>query len=132
MLLKDIVKEIIAKDKIVLFSSHQMNYIEEFCDDIVVLNDGEIVLSGSIKQIKRSYDRRKIVVLSQEAEKICSSLNAHCTMHNDRVMVTLDSENDKSALLKQLAEIGADIDEIKVFEPSLNDIFVEYTGNSEQ
>ena len=46
MMLKDIVKERIARGKIVLFSSHQMNYIEEFCDDIAILNQGEIVLSA--------------------------------------------------------------------------------------
>ena len=34
MLLKDVVREEIARGKIVLFSSHQMNYIEEFCDHI--------------------------------------------------------------------------------------------------
>lgn len=41
MLLKDVVKEEISKGKIVLFSSHQMNYIEEFCDSIAILNDGK-------------------------------------------------------------------------------------------
>ena len=46
MLLKDIVKELIDDGKIVLFSSHQMNYVEEFCDDIAILNKGKIVLSG--------------------------------------------------------------------------------------
>ena len=46
MLLKDVVKEEISKGKIVFFSSHQMNYIEEFCDSIAILNGGNIVLSG--------------------------------------------------------------------------------------
>lgn len=41
MLLKDVVKEQIAKGKIVLFSSHQMSYIEEFCDSIAILNAGD-------------------------------------------------------------------------------------------
>ena len=57
MLLKDVVKEQISDQKIVLFSSHQMNYIEEFCDDIAIIHKGEIVLSGKLKEIKRSYDR---------------------------------------------------------------------------
>lgn len=43
MLLKDVVKEEIAKGKIVLFSSHQMSYIEEFCSNIAIINQGEIV-----------------------------------------------------------------------------------------
>ena len=40
MLLKDVVKEQISKGKIVLFSSHQMSYIEEFCDSIAIINAG--------------------------------------------------------------------------------------------
>ena len=70
ILLKDVIKEIIADGKIVLFSSHQMNYIEEFCDDIAILNGGEIVLSGKINDIKRSYDRRTIIVESKDISEI--------------------------------------------------------------
>ncbi|MCQ2489683.1 MAG: ATP-binding cassette domain-containing protein, partial [Clostridia bacterium] len=40
MLLKDVVRELIADGKIVIFSSHQMNYIEEFCNNIVIINGG--------------------------------------------------------------------------------------------
>lgn len=49
-MLKNIVKELIKDGKMVLFSSHQMNYIEEFCDDIIILNGGKSVLDGSIKK----------------------------------------------------------------------------------
>ena len=72
MLLKDIVKEEIAKGKIVLFSSHQMNYIEEFCDGIAILNGGSLVLEGDIYEIKRNYVRDKLIVRSPQAEEIRS------------------------------------------------------------
>lgn len=52
MLLKDVVKEQIAENKVVLFSSHQMSYIEEFCDSIAILNTGRVVLSGELHDIK--------------------------------------------------------------------------------
>ncbi len=72
MLLKDVVKEEIQKGKIVLFSSHQMNYIEEFCDSIAILNGGSVVLRGDIQEIKHNYVRDKLVVRSEEADKILS------------------------------------------------------------
>ena len=56
MLLKDVVKEEIAKGKIVLFSSHQMSYIEEFCSNIAIINQGEIVLKGNLHDIKHNYN----------------------------------------------------------------------------
>ena len=129
MLLKDIVKEQMAAGKIVLFSSHQMNYIEEFCDSIAILNGGKIVLSGNITDIKRSYDRRKIVISSPDRERIQAQLDETCTMEGEHLLVQLSSADAKGALLSKLADMNLDIDEIKVYEPTLNDIFVEYTAS---
>lgn len=126
MLLKDVVRELIEKGKIVLFSSHQMNYIEEFCDDIVILNGGEVVLYGGLKEIIRNYRRDKLVVLSPELTKIRDSIEESCELDQDRLIVNLKDPEDKRAVMKKIAE-NFDVDEIKVFEPSLNDIFVEYT-----
>jgi len=61
LLLKEVIKEEIAKGKIVLFSSHQMNYIEEFCDSIAIMNGGRITLSGDISSIKRNYPRNSFI-----------------------------------------------------------------------
>ena len=62
MLLEDLVKECIQQGKIVFFSSHQMNYVEEFCNEIAILNQGKIVLSGNIRDIKRGYERNRLLV----------------------------------------------------------------------
>ena len=129
MLLKDVIKEIIADGKIVLFSSHQMNYIEEFCDDIAILNGGEIVLSGNLRDIKRGYDRTLIIVKSKDAAAISKYLDESTECEGDTVKVRLKSESDKNELLSKLSEGGFDIDNIDVFEPSLNDIFVQYTSD---
>ena len=51
MLLQEVVKEQIAQGKIVLFSSHQMSYIEEFCDSIAIINAGKVVLCGDRKSV---------------------------------------------------------------------------------
>lgn len=128
VLLKDVVRELLTQNKIVLFSSHQMNYIEEFCDNIVILNAGKIVLSGSTSEIKRSYDRSKIIVSAPDIEKIKSVLMYDCVIEDGKLIVTLKNEGDKSILLKNLAASELDIDEIKVYEPTLEDIFVEHTS----
>lgn len=127
MLLKDIVRELISKGKIVLFSSHQMNYIEEFCDNIAILNGGSIVLSGGLREIKRNYRRDKLVVSSSENEKIAQYVGSgNASMEKDHLMIKLSDPSEKHEMMRALSD-KFDIDEIKVFEPSLNDIFVEYT-----
>ncbi len=129
MLLKDVVKEEIARGKIVLFSSHQMSYIEEFCDSIAILNNGEVALAGELHEIKRNYPRNRLVVRSSQNDQIAKSLPLNCARTEDgALMITLNSPQDKQAVMKKLTEI-CDIDEIRVFEPSLNDIFVEYAGD---
>ena len=130
MLLKDVVKEQIAKGKIVLFSSHQMSYIEEFCDSIAILNNGVVALHGDLHDIKRDYPRDRLVVRTEYPEKIREDFGTACrVMDNGDLMIQLTSADEKKAVMIRLVE-NYDIDEVKVFEPSLNDIFVEYAGDA--
>ena len=132
MLLKDVVKEQIAKGKIVLFSSHQMSYIEEFCDSIAILNNGVVALHGDLHDIKRDYPRDRLVVRTESPDAIISDFGASCTvMENGDLMIRLADPCEKKATMTRLVE-NYDIDEVKVFEPSLNDIFVEYAGDAAQ
>ena len=131
MLLKDVVKETIAKGKIVLFSSHQMNYIEEFCDSIAILNGGQIVLSGDLHDIKKNYPRNRLVIRSEQINDIVKEYGDACKLGDDgEIILTLNRPEEKKNTMKALTD-KYDIDEIKVYEPSLNDIFVEYAGKQE-
>ena len=128
ILLKDVVKEQIAQGKIVLFSSHQMSYIEEFCDSIAIINAGKVVLYGDLHDIKRNYVRDRLVVSTTKPEPIKAEFGSVCTVTEDgSLLIQLPKPDDKQAIMKRLVE-NYDIDGIKVFEPSLNDIFVEYAG----
>ena len=132
MLLKDVVKEQIAKGKIVLFSSHQMSYIEEFCDSIAILNNGVVALHGDLHDIKRDYPRDRLVVKTETPDAIKADFGSSCTvMENGDLMIRLGSPSEKKTTMTRLVE-NYDIDEVKVFEPSLNDIFVEYAGDAAQ
>ena len=130
MLLKDVVKEQIAKGKIVLFSSHQMSYIEEFCDSIAILNRGVVALQGDLHDIKRDYPRDRLVVCTESPDAIINDFGSSCTvMENGDLRIRLADSSEKKTTMTRLVE-NYDIDEVKVFEPSLNDIFVEYAGDA--
>lgn len=131
LLLEEVVKEQMQKGKIVLFSSHQMNYIEEFCDCIAILNDGQIVLQGNLHEIKRNYRRDKLIVCSEQSRQIAAELPMTCEMReNDELLIHLSSPEEKPTVMKRLID-NYDIDQISVYEPSLNDLFVEYAGGQE-
>ncbi len=132
MLLKDVVKEQIALGKIVLFSSHQMSYIEEFCDRIAILNHGKVALTGDLREIKRDYPRDRLVVRCDYPEKVMEEYGAACKLtENGDLLLKLHSPADKQAVMSRLVQTY-NPDEVKVFEPSLNDIFVEFAGNGEK
>ncbi len=132
MLHKEVVREQIGRGKIVLFSSHQMSYIEEFCDSIAILSDGKVAISGDLRDIKRDYPRDKLVVRSEQAERIAADFGPDCRTADDgSLIIRLPSPEHKQQVITQLVQ-SYDIDEVKVFEPSLNDIFIEYAGDRQK
>jgi ABC-2 type transport system ATP-binding protein len=143
-LLREIVHEQVNQGKIVLFSSHQMNYVETFCDDLALLHHGKIVLSGSIREIKRSYARNKIRIglapdkNGRNSTDIISSLKSGGKLPsqvmsiepvNGDCVVTLSSENARNDLLQALAAAELEIEQFNIVEPTLEQIFVEKTGD---
>lgn len=132
MLLKDVVKEQVAKGKIVLFSSHQMHYIEEFCENIAILRDGRVTLSGSLHNIKRGYVRDRLVVYTEAPETIRQDFGQRCSVLEDGgLMIQLENPGEKQEMMRHLTKTY-EIDGMRIYEPSLNDIFVQYAGDADQ
>ncbi len=125
MILESVIQEEIEKDKIVLFSGHQMNYIEEFCENIAILNNGVIVLEGKLSAIKHSYPRNHLSIQSSQSDTILANY-PNAQRDNDAILFTLEKEEDKKAIMAELTQ-QYDIDTIRVVEPTLADIFVDYT-----
>ena len=131
-LLESVVKEQIKQNKIVIFSSHQMNYIEEFCDDILIMKNGEIMISGNIKQIKQSYERNKLKIESKDIQKIKAEYKNECeTIDDTNLIYKMASADQKQKIMQKLIK-EYDIDSIGILEPTLNDIFVEYAGDEKE
>lgn len=132
ILLKDVVKEQVAKGKIVLFSSHQMHYIEEFCENIAILRDGRVTLTGSLHDIKRGYVRDRLVVYTETPGPIRQDFGERCSVLEDGgLMIQLEDPGEKQVMMRRLAETY-EIDGMQIYEPSLNDIFVQYAGDADQ
>lgn len=137
-ILKDVIKEQIQAGKLVIFSSHQMSYVEEFCDEIAILNHGKVVLGGNLREIKREFGRDRLVLsslgessqeLAERMRKTFSDLLDVERIQKDRVIIRKKHEENKSAILERLLEQGVDLEFFGLYEPSLNDIFVEKAGD---
>ena len=136
-ILKDVIREQIQDGKLVIFSSHQMSYVEEFCEDIVLINHGDVVLSGDLAEIKREYGRNRLVIgLGAEFEEPqltleeCLGSVIHVVgRRKDKVIVELKEGCTREQLLAGLLETRLIPEEFGNYEPSLTEIFVEKAGD---
>ena len=135
LLLKSVVLELIAGGKLVIFSSHQMNFVEDFCEEVVMIDKGVLVLDGNLNKIKQSYDRNKLFVRVRRSDrditplfKLPGVLGAR--KHNDGYMVSLEREELCGSVLAALTSSGVDIDDFHLVELTLNDIFIEKVGEA--
>lgn len=137
-ILKDVIKEQIEEGRLVIFSSHQMSYVEEFCEEIVILNHGEVVLSGDLKEIKREFGHDRLVLsgMEEEPEKLAGRLKDTFSdllevekIQKERVLIRKKQPENKPAILQRLLEQDVDLEYFGMYEPSLNDIFVEKAGD---
>jgi ABC-2 type transport system ATP-binding protein len=133
MVLKDIILELIKKDKLVIFSSHQMSYVEEFCDEITLINKGEIVLYGNLQEIKeaRGKDRLRLKTSADEGT-LHSLLSSHGlkSLKKDKESYILHMEENtpSNGILAPLLGANISIESFSPYYPTLTDIFVETAG----
>lgn len=136
-LLKEVVQEIIQDGRIVIFSSHQMSYVEEFCDDIVIIHGGNVVLKGNLAQIKREESRHRITMraLNYEPEQLAQICRAKFSnlvkvemIRKQEIICSMVDGQDFSRILKELLDTDVQFAQFGIYEPSLNDIFVERAG----
>lgn len=140
-ILKDVIRELILEGRIVIFSSHQMSYVEEFCEDIVIINHGESVLSGHLDDIKTEYGKgRKILSATNyeldDLKKLCEEKFADkvTVLGSNKNHVILEMVEGVSQwdILEALKNAGVEVKTFGVYEPSLNDIFVSKVGEEEE
>ena len=126
VLLEDIVAELKAAGRTIIFSTHQMEQAEQLCDDICLINRSRKVLDGSLREIKRSFGRNAVALRAENGERLLNDpkLVASIKEHSDFTEVLLAEGADAQELLKRLVAEGAHVTRFEQIEPSLRDIFI--------
>lgn len=133
--LKEIINKFIARDKLVIFSSHQMPVVETFCEDINLLEKGKIILSGNLENIKKQLGHSKMLLKVSElkAAELMSNLKTlllgvEYSLSGDYVLCDFKEEGSKRKLMEKLATTSLNVEDFKLYKPSLEEIFVERVG----
>lgn len=131
-LLASVVKEQLAKGKTMIFSSHQMGHVEQFCEEICILKRGRMMVSGNLMDIKKSYRRRNLILRSESdlnPKLAAFGLNTGLVYQSTHEwQLTLEHEKQGNELLQRLTKEGVDLLKFEIKEPTLHEIFIEKVG----
>ena len=113
----------------IIFSSHQMEQIEDFCEKLVILSHGKVVVAGYLKDIKNEYRKKNILLRGDNLplDKIRKLKGAiSLEEHRGEYLVKIESLDIADSIFKIVKDYN--ITKYDVTEPTLNEIFIEKVG----
>ena len=127
-LMKEAIIDLKNKGCSIIFSSHQMEYIEDFCEKLVILVKGKPILEGNLKDIKESYAKKNILIKgdinTDEIKKIKGVISVG--LEKGEYVVKIENKEVASKVFAKIK--NNNITKYDVEEPSLNEIFIESVG----
>ena len=130
-MLKDSVIELRNQGTTIVFSSHRMEHVEELCEHLCILQKGSAVVSGHLKDIKRSFGKKNVIVHADFnidfLDTFVGVTKVKTTMEGKILQVAEEAIAEK--ILQELVGRGF-VRKFELQEPSLNDIFIEKVGAS--
>ena len=127
-LMKETIIDLKNKGCSIIFSSHQMEYIEDFCEKLVILVKGKPILEGNLKDIKESYAKKNILIKgdidTDEIKKIKGVISVG--LEKGEYVVKIENIDVASKVFAKIK--NNNITKYDVEEPSLNEIFIESVG----
>ena len=129
--LKNIIKENIARDKIVIFSSHQMSQVEEFCKDIVFIKAGRIIKNCSLEELKSEYSGNKYIINTTDNDKLKKILEKNKISYYEEKEIIIENSNLLD-IEKLILKNDIVIEKIAKYQKTLEEIFVEIEGDNNE
>ena len=132
-LLKEAFSEMRDRGKTLIFSTHQMEQVEELCESIAIVDQGRVVVAGAVRDVKRAMDRQ-VVRLATDGdghgvEWLASVDGVSVTaQREDYVELRVPADRDPEEILREALRRGNRVTRFEIAEPSLEEVFVEYVG----
>ncbi len=132
-LLKEIILEKKQEGKVIILSTHLMEFAEKMCDHIAMIDHGRIILNGSLEEIKSKYAQQNI---SFTYNGDISFLNNNPIIekisdYGNTTGIKVKDSSHIQQLLKLLIENEIEVKNFNANDISLQEIFIELAGNEE-
>jgi ABC-2 type transport system ATP-binding protein len=120
--------ELKDQGKAILFSTHRMDQVEKLCDSICLINNGQAVLAGKVREIKATYERNRVIVEFEGSSDFLNSEEiAEAKNFSGHAEIRLREHGNAQKLLREAAAV-ATIYRFELVEPSLEEIFIKTVG----
>jgi ABC-2 type transport system ATP-binding protein len=131
-LLKEAFVEMRDRGKTLVFSTHQMDTVEELCESIAIVDRGRIVVGGPIADVKRASGRRvvRLAVDGDAALAWVATLDGVRVIRNglDFTELEVGGDRDPDDILRAALDRGARVSLFEIADPSLEAVFIEQVG----
>jgi ABC-2 type transport system ATP-binding protein len=110
----------------IIFSTHRMEQVEEICEDIVLINEGKVILEGKVEKIKEDFKEHKYKVEFYNSVEESQLEGLDIVSFTGRELIFKSPEETESNdLLKFFIDKNINIKSFAEVLPSLNDIFIK-------
>jgi ABC-2 type transport system ATP-binding protein len=131
-LLKEAFQEMKDRGKTLVFSTHQMETVEELCQSIAILDRGRVVVGGTVRDVRRSTGRQVVRLAVEGDSQIdwLGSLDGVCVTRRgqDYTEAEVSPGQDPGSVLQAALARGCKIRQFEIADPSLEQIFIEHVG----
>jgi ABC-2 type transport system ATP-binding protein len=124
---QEIISDLRNQGKTVILSTHQMNKVEELCDNVLMINKGKTVLYGDIPTSKANFRKHSVRIEAEGSWRDIPGI-LETKSYNGFSELVLAPEITPHEVLENLISQGVIINRFEVTTPSLNEIFLELAG----
>ena len=131
--LKNLVEDLVEEGKYIILSTHQMETVEEYCKDLVILDRGKTLLQGNLRKIKAGYGHTNLCVsCGCDVDELAHEEGLE--LFEKRAVETeykITGDEMAHRFLKRLVDQGIYPIKFEIREPSLQEIFVKKAGENQ-
>ena len=131
-ILEDMVREIAARGRTIIFSTHVMEHAERLCDKIVLLSEGQKIFDGGLKQALAHAPRRlEIETPSPQAEAVFTPLAQDLKRDDDIYNIVLKPNKEARHVLADSVKAKLKLTRFEPEKPSLHEAFVNLVNKED-
>jgi ABC-2 type transport system ATP-binding protein len=131
-LLKEAFFEMRDRGKTLIFSTHQMETVEELCESIAIIDAGRVVVSGTVRDVKRGMGRQVVRLATEGADGgswVEQMPGVTLTRRGqDYLELQVRDGTDPRTILDAALARGERVTRFEIADPSLEEVFIEHVG----